>query len=271
MKISAHLLSKENEQEQLMLEDTPNRGGVIQPEYLVIHYTAGSSGESSVKHFQSPSAQASAHLVIGRDGKIWQLVPFNLKAWHAGVSTWAGRAALNGFSIGVELDNAGRLQKIGSQYQAWFGRFYPESEVIEARHKNESETAFWHAYTEKQIGATRDVARLLVDAYGLRDVLGHEDIAPERKQDPGPAFPMASFRAFLFGRAEDQAARYVVTAALLNVRAGPGTEHPTVRPPIQRDTVLTLVEMRAEWAKVLMEDGSGQEGWVRNAFIRSVS
>ena len=250
--------------------DTPNKSGPITPEYLIIHYTAGRSGQSSVNHFLNPAAQASAHLVIGRQGEIWQLVPFNQKAWHAGVSAWSGRSGLNSFSIGIELDNAGKLQKVGDHYQAWFGESYPESEVIEARHKNESSTSFWHAYAAEQINAVLEVGRLLVSAYRLIDVLGHDDIAPGRKVDPGPAFPMASYRASLFGRGDDQSPRYIVSAELLNVRAGPGTEFSILRPPIPRGTPLELIEMGADWAKVHIADGSGQDGWVRNLFIKQV-
>ena len=86
MLIKDHLLSGEN----VRNEATPNHGGPIVPQYLIIHYTAGRSAESSVRHFQDPAARASAHLVIGRDGRIWQLVPFNRVAWHAGVSAWGG-------------------------------------------------------------------------------------------------------------------------------------------------------------------------------------
>lgn len=259
---------------ELMVEEgaievarTPNMGGRIAPEYLVIHYTAGRSGASSVKHFMNGAAKASAHLVIDRSGKIWQLVPFNHSAWHAGVSVWAGRQSLNGFSIGIELDNAGKLQRVGDRYQAWFGGVYDEPDVIRARHKAEDADAFWHAYTEPQISALREVARLLVETYGLKDVVGHEDIAPSRKVDPGPAFPMRSFRSELFGREGDDRVEYKVSASLLNVRAGPGTDFPLAGPPLVSGARLALIEMRSLWAHILQLEGPQTEGWVRNSFI----
>jgi N-acetylmuramoyl-L-alanine amidase len=255
--------------DKVVLEETPNMGGGISPEYLVIHYTAGRSAESSVKHFKDPSVQVSAHVVIGREGGVWQVVPFNRRAWHAGESAWAGRVGMNGCSIGIELDNAGKLNRVGDKYQAWFGISYPESEVVHARHKDEHELAYWHAFTEKQIARGLEVATLLTRSYGLKDILGHDDIAPGRKVDPGPAFPMRSFRSYLFGRGGDELPQYEVTAGLLNVRRGPGTDYAIVMPPIRSGTRLSLHEMQAYWAKVMLTDGTRQEGWVRNTFIKA--
>ncbi len=91
--------------------ETPNKGGLMTPEYLIMHYTAGSSAEGSVSWMCNPAAKAAAHLVIGRDGSLTQLAPFNRITWHAGKSEWEGRSGLNGFSIGIELDNAGKLER----------------------------------------------------------------------------------------------------------------------------------------------------------------
>lgn len=250
--------------------DTPNKDGIIVPDYLIVHYTAGSDAESSVSHFQDESAKASAHLVIGRDGRVWQLVPFNMKAWHAGVSSWGGRDGVNSFSIGIELDNAGKLQKVGDEYQAWFGKRYPVSEILWARHRNESEDACWHVYTQPQIARLLDLAKLLVAQYGLKDILGHDDIAPGRKVDPGPAFPMESFRASVLGRKADAQDFYRVTPSLLNVRSGPGAQYQTAAPPLPAGAQVQLVEMQLLWAKILLTDGSQTDGWVRNSFIQKI-
>lgn len=258
----------ESDQDEVEISESPNRGGKIVPEYLVIHYTAGRSGASSVSHFMSPQAKASAHIVLDRSGKIWQLVPFTARAWHAGVSAWAGRHGLNDFSIGIEIDNAGRLQKIGNRYQAWFGGSYTEDQVIHARHKNELSEFAWHAYTEQQLDALMRLSKLLVARYGLKDVIGHDDIAPGRKADPGPAFAMNSFRSALFGRGELVTAEseYMVSVPALNLRGGPGTEFPVLRTLTAR-TRLSLLEMRSLWAKVVLLEGSQTEGWVRNSFV----
>lgn len=264
MEIRNHVL----EGEGAVRVDTPNKGSGITPEYLIIHYTAGSSPDGAVSHFQDATAKASAHLVIGRDGRVWQLVPFNTMAWHAGASSWAGRDGLNGFSIGIELDNAGKLQRVGDEYQAWFGKRYPASEIVWARHKNESDEASWHAYTQPQVARLLDLASLLVAQYGLKDILGHDDIAPGRKVDPGPAFPMESFRASVLGRRDDPEDAWRVVPSLLNVRSGPGTQFSTVMSPLAAGARVDLVEMQSTWAKVRLTDGSLAEGWVRNSFIQ---
>ncbi|MFC1492026.1 N-acetylmuramoyl-L-alanine amidase, partial [Nitrospinota bacterium] len=66
--------------------ETPNRGGEITPRLLIFHFTAGKSAESAIRWLCDPEARASAHLVIGREGRITQLAPFNIKTWHAGKS-----------------------------------------------------------------------------------------------------------------------------------------------------------------------------------------
>ena len=197
MRITNHILYREDGTPYHYVE-SPNKGGKIQPEYLIMHYTAGRSAEASVAWLTNPDAKASAHLVIGRDGSITQLVPFDTKAWHAGRSYWEGLEGMNAFSLGIELDNAGPLTKVGEKYQAWFGKSYPESQVLYAKHKLDQEPQWWHNFPREQIEAAQEVAMLLVQHYKLRDVIGHEDIAPAHKRDPGPAFPMADFREGIF-------------------------------------------------------------------------
>ena len=81
---------------------TPNHGAELKARYLVFHYTAGRSAESSIESLctRKPQGNASAHLVLARDGRIVQLLPFNVIAWHAGVSQWNGLVGLNQASIG---------------------------------------------------------------------------------------------------------------------------------------------------------------------------
>src|SRR4030095_12501663 len=96
---------------QVNFTPTPNKRGVYTPQYLVMHYTAVTTFESTLNHFQNPNAKASAHLLIGRDGKVAQFAPFNIVAFHAGESQWKGLSGLNNFSIGIELVNGGKLVK----------------------------------------------------------------------------------------------------------------------------------------------------------------
>lgn len=249
--------------------DTPNRGGALEARYLVYHYTAGSSLDSAVRSLctRKPSGNASAHLVLGRDGSIVQLAPFNVVTWHAGVSQWDGLVGLNNWSIGIEMDNAGLLRRVGDQYVAWFGRTYPASEVMLAEHKHGGSIQPWHAYTEAQITRALELAELLAAHYGLGDVLGHEDIARGRKTDPGPAFPLGSLRARVLGREQDAPERYVVTATSLNIRKGPDASFERVAAPLKKGTVVLLLQAGDRWSKVEVEGPTDLEGWVNNLFL----
>lgn len=253
---------------------SPNIGGKLEPEYLIIHYTAGRSVEESVNWLTRREAKASAHVVIGRDGTIVQLVPFDTVAWHAGVSSWEGRTGLNRWSIGIELDNAGRLTRHGDHWRAWFGGRYEDDEVLVATHKHETTPAGWHMYTPEQIEAALEVSALLVNRYGLLDVLGHDDISPGRKSDPGPAFPMASFRARLFGRQEERPPIFRTTA-VLNIRSGPGTEHPTIPgSPLPLGARVDVLRESGSWRFVdVLDPPNGvtdMQGWVHGRYLERV-
>ncbi|MBW2110164.1 MAG: N-acetylmuramoyl-L-alanine amidase [Deltaproteobacteria bacterium] len=266
MNILDHLLEGEGVEQR----ETPNRGGHITPRYLVFHFTAGASAQGSIDLLCDPASRVSAHLVLARDGSITQLAPFNVKTWHAGVSQWEGLSGLNSYSIGLEIDNAGRLTRVGSFYRAWFGGEYPEDEVIYARHKNEEEPAYWHAYTEVQMERATLLARLLVREYNLKDLLGHDDIAPGRKNDPGPAFPLAQIRSKVLGTGVDRDNIYRVRAGMLNIRNGPGREFDTVAEPLPLDTRVALIEKGDRWSKVAVVGDDRTTGWVYNRYIELV-
>lgn len=89
---------------------SPNIGGQLVPKFLVIHYTASGPGADIPGYFAKPSAEVSAHLVVGRNGAVTQCVPFNVVGWHAGRSRWTDRAGnhyvgLNQHAIGIEIEN----------------------------------------------------------------------------------------------------------------------------------------------------------------------
>jgi N-acetylmuramoyl-L-alanine amidase len=251
---------------------SPNVGQVpLRAEYLVIHYTAGRSLQESVSWLARPEARASAHLVIGRDGTVVQQVPFDRVAWHAGISAWEGKTGLNHCSIGIELDNAGRLTRHGSRWRAWFGGHYEAEDVLEATHKHESSPSGWHLYPPAQLEAAMEAAAALVTRYGLRDIIGHDDIAPGRKADPGPAFPMASFRSRVLGRQEDRPPLFR-TMAVLNIRGGPGTQHAQIPgSPLPAGTRVEVLRQQDSWRLVDVVDpvnGSADvQGWVHHRFI----
>lgn len=274
MKINNHRLVADDGTPVRYVE-TPNKGGLMTPEYLVVHYTAGSSAEGSVAWMCNPAAKAAAHLVIGRDGSLTQLAPFNRVTWHAGKSEWEGRSGLNGFSIGIELDNAGKLERVGNRWiSAVSKRAYPDDDVLVANHKHDrpgTPPIGWHEYGEAQLEIAAQVGLLLMEKYSLKDVLGHEDIAPGRKADPGPAFPMASFRARLMGRADDEVEHYVTTSAP-NVRAGPGTEFAALPgSPLPVGTRVAVLEQQGLWWRVdVLDTVSGVMdlvGWCHSRYL----
>lgn len=198
--VRAHRLTVEGA--AVPFRQSPHGGTRMKPLYLVVHYTAGLSASSAVNWFLDPRAKASAHLVIGRQGAATQLMSFDRTCWHAGRSAWKGLDGLNGHSIGIEIVNAGKLARApGGRWQTWTGEAIANSDVVIARHRNETTETGWHAYTAEQIAAVVEIGSALHAAYGFRDVLGHEDIAPRRKVDPGPAFPLRSVAARILGRA----------------------------------------------------------------------
>ncbi|MBT4491314.1 MAG: N-acetylmuramoyl-L-alanine amidase [Rhodospirillaceae bacterium] len=269
MKIVRHLLHHDDGT-QIKYQRSPNRGGNLSPEFLIMHYTAGASAESSIAHMLKPAAKASAHLVIGRDGAITQLVPFNKVAWHAGRSRWHGTEGLNQYSIGIELDNAGKLTQQGGQWTSWFGRAYPDEQVLSAAHKHDGAIFGWQTYAEAQLTAAADVALAIAARYELAEVLGHDDIAPNRKKDPGPAFPMESFRAGILGRNADAPHRFV-TRSRLNIRNGPGLEFDRLQEdPLPRGSQLLLQSRESNWCYVEVLDDDDEPfltGWVHGDYI----
>lgn len=271
MKINNHRL----EGETVKFKESPNHGGTFSeglPDTIIIHFTAGSSAESSVRVLCDPDYKASAHLVIGLDNSITQLVPFNVTAWHAGRSSYGDRNGLNKYSIGIEIDNPGRLKKTGQGYISWFGRNYPENVVVEAMHRNESELSYWHIFTEQQISIVHDICAELINNNNISSVLGHEEISPGRKIDPGPAFPLDKIRDRLFhhDRSEDESEGLihahslgVVTATELNIRSGPSVNKPKVAPALQKGLEVEILNEESGWYQVKLST----LGWVKKDYI----
>ena len=137
---------------------------------LVLHYTGMKTGAEALARLCDPAAKVSAHYTIDRDGRIYAHVPEELRAWHAGVSYWAGEKNVNGRSIGIEIVNPGHE----------FG-YVPFADV--------------------QIAALIDLADGIVQRHKIpaNRVLGHSDVAPARKQDPGELFPWKCLSEYELG------------------------------------------------------------------------
>jgi len=171
-------------------------------DYIIYHYTASTTAKSAHNNYQNPDTNVSWHLTIDRDGNVYQLYDFRKITWHAGKSGWRKPNGtvidgLNKFSIGIEMVNAGPLTiKIG-QYQTWSGQVVPDVDVFFDKNGNP-----WQRYTPQQIAAAKAIGQTLARQYKCIDILGHEQISPGRKQDPGPAFAatLAEIRRLTYGR-----------------------------------------------------------------------
>lgn len=186
------------------VERQPIPGGAVMAirRFLVIHFTAGWSAQSSIDGWRERNNGVCAHFIIDRDGKIIQCRPCNRTAGHAGASSWKDPKTgntyygLNSCSIGIELANAGDMTRQPDEYPRYLmgnlaGKPIPR---LEAKHKNGGPVSKWEVYPQAQIDACEALSKVLVARYNLDDVIGHDDAAPRRKTDPGPAYPMQKLR-----------------------------------------------------------------------------
>jgi N-acetylmuramoyl-L-alanine amidase len=140
-----------------------SRGDVIagapRIDMLVLHYTGMQSAAAALDRLCDPAARVSAHYLVEEDGAVWRLVAEERRAWHAGVAYWMGDSALNTVSIGIEIANPGH---------EWGYRAFPEP----------------------QMRAVEALCRDIVSRHRIPSyrIVGHSDIAPTRKADPGELF-----------------------------------------------------------------------------------
>lgn len=138
---------------------------------VVLHYTDMPSCEAAVTRLCDPAAKVSAHYVISEEGEVIRLVDEANRAWHAGMSYWRGKSSVNGCSIGIELANPGH-------------------------------TCGYVPFPDRQIEALVPLLHRIVHDYDIprANVVGHSDVAPQRKLDPGELFPwerLAQYRLAL--------------------------------------------------------------------------
>jgi N-acetylmuramoyl-L-alanine amidase len=137
---------------------------------LILHYTDMLSGQESLDRMCDPEAKVSAHYMIDEDGTVYTLVPEDKRAWHAGLSHWKGRTNVNAHSIGIELQNPGH----GHGY-----RPFPKAQMEALIQLIEEIRTRW----------------TIPDHF----VLGHSDVAPDRKIDPGHLFDWALLASHKIG------------------------------------------------------------------------
>lgn len=136
----------------------PRRGGAV-PSLVILHYTGMQDGASALARLCDPQSKVSAHYLIEEDGRVFALVDETMRAWHAGASYWRGLVDINSHSIGIEMVNPGHE----------FG---------------------YRPFPDAQMHAVRVLCKEIQQRYALpaHAFLGHSDIAPLRKQDPGELF-----------------------------------------------------------------------------------
>ncbi|WP_348629943.1 thiamine phosphate synthase [Methylocystis rosea] len=154
---------------------SPNHGERLRPiSSLVLHYTGMPTGESALALLCNERSEVSAHYVVNEDGSILQLVPEARRAWHAGISFWAGETDMNSSSIGIEIVHPGHDDP----------RPYPAAQI------------------EATAALAKDICRR--HAIPPERVLAHSDIAPGRKRDPGEFFPWEELARLGVGRVVEQ-------------------------------------------------------------------
>ena len=138
---------------------------------LVLHYTGMESGAAALERLTDPSAEVSAHYLVEEDGRIFQLVEESERAWHAGVGEWQGITDVNSASIGIEIVNGG--------------------------HDYPNEDGSLPEFPDVQVNALIPLCKQIITRHGIKPsgVVGHSDIAPARKDDPGEAFPWKGLAA----------------------------------------------------------------------------
>lgn len=168
-------------------------GGRMEPSLIVAHESAGRIHPGALTEVAiAAGTKVSWHVSIERDGRVVQHVPFDVVAWHAGHSSWEGRANCNAFSIGIELAGPGKLvRRDAKRAVAWFGQSWSLDELEEYDSAPHGGVGLWLPFTEAQIASAEAVVAAILAAYPrITDVAPHYAISPGRKVDPSPCFPL---------------------------------------------------------------------------------
>lgn len=265
MKIINHWLEADSAAEKIKISKSGNAQELIEPKYLVLHYTATDSAQSAVSWFMDTKSNPdniAAHIVLETDGTITQLVPFNHRANHAGPSTWDGTDSLNYHSIGIEIVNPGFVEKLtdGSYRRGTDGGYktYPAADsakFIKADHKHKfwtnKDNHHWRIYPEAQLQALYKLSKVLFDTYKLAAAVGHDDISPARKPDPGPAFSWDLFKKNVYPKVNNTGKIYLVNTEGTNFRSSFSTSASIIK-KLSKNYEVGLIDVHDDWSKVYL-------------------
>ena len=204
--------------------------GDLAPTHIVMHFTQMGSVRSSIDVLNARGF--GYHVLIDRDGTVYQTARFDRMVHHAGASNWRGREALNTFALGVSLANHGPLNADGTSWRAADGTRIAPAQVLVASHQN-GDPAFanrgWERFPAAQVASAHAVCRHLVSVHPIREIVRHDDVSIGRKVDTGPAFGMAPLRALVRPHAPGHGARHrVVTQGGTALRATHAMDGPVI-------------------------------------------
>lgn len=183
-----------------------NKPHYVKPvEAVIYHYTVSKSDTGTRKVLTDDDDRfVSVHFCVERDGDVWQMVPLDERAAHAGGKTsklWDGKGNVNGRTWGIEIVNLGPiLQKDGKLVDV-YGRAF-DGAGVSAQHKHPKwkDWTMWEAYNPQQVDALVELTKKLVGLHPIlgaepeKRLIGHDDVDPTRKCDPGPHFPWTIIR-----------------------------------------------------------------------------
>ena len=256
-------------------------GGEITPEIVVLHDTASRlTPGSAASYLRNNDRKVSVHFVIERSGALIQQVPVDRRANHAGRSTYHGREGCNGFSIGIEIVNPGRMASgADNKARAWYGVLFDVEEFgVEWAETREHGPGLWMPYTEAQIETLIGLLqRLFGGIETLKDITTHWYVSPGRKTDTNPLFPLEQIRSLIFGREDpvddlieagsqevppNELVGVVVPGDTLNMRRWPSF-NPNIIAAIPDGITVPVLRRGSfcgrEWFCVQY---GGQEGWI---------
>ena len=257
---------------------SPHQSAGFAPRGIILHDTAGRLAKgNSVAWFLNPAARTSAHLTVERDGSVTQQVSFDRRAWHAGRSSYRGKSDVNGFAFGIEIVNPGKCSKLRSGlFQPWFKAQYREGQDglhFSFASTREHGKGWWLDYSPQQIETVGALCQALIAKYDLDFIAGHWEIAPGRKIDPNPLFPLEAMRTKLFGEGEG-AGEQPITRVDANLRRWPSYADNVIA-VIDKGSPLAIIRSGTYSALGHPElwhlvDAGTQQGWMLASMIEGV-